>query len=103
MTHHTDTLGALVAQARSEGASMVTLKALMEEAADAGAQRVLIRLGLNDPSALGDIRELRELLSAWRDAKRAARTAVIGWLIRAALAGLVFGLALKLKLIAFQR
>ncbi len=40
--------------------------------------------------------ELRELLSAWRDAKKTARKAVVGWLVRAALALLLLGLVVKL-------
>ena len=42
--------------------------------------------------------ELRELLSAWRDAKRSARKAVIGWVVRMGLALLLIGLAVKLGL-----
>jgi hypothetical protein len=37
-------------------------------------------------------------LSAWRDAKRSARKAAIGWLVRMALALLLIGLAVKLGL-----
>ena len=42
--------------------------------------------------------ELRELLSAWRDAKRSARKAVIDWLMRGVLALLLVGIAVKLGL-----
>ena len=42
--------------------------------------------------------ELRELLSAWRDAKTTVRKAVLGWLVRGALALLLLGLAVKLGL-----
>jgi len=42
--------------------------------------------------------DLRELLSAWRDAKRSARKAVIEWLVRGCLAVLLIGLAVKLGL-----
>ena len=44
------------------------------------------------------MRELRELLSAWRDAKTAAKNAIVGWLIRAALALMLIGMAVKLGL-----
>ncbi len=37
-------------------------------------------------------------LSAWRDAKRSARKAVIEWLVRGCLAILVIGIAVKLGL-----
>lgn len=75
-----------------------TFKAMMEEASEVGAQRALARLGLDDPSASKDMAELRELLSAWRDAKRSARKAVIGWAVRMGLALLLIGLAVKLGL-----
>lgn len=42
--------------------------------------------------------ELRELLSAWRDAKRSARQAVVAWAVRVGLAMLLIGLAVKLRL-----
>ena len=38
---------------------------------------------------------MRELLSAWREAKGAAGRAVIGWLVRCALALLLVGAAVK--------
>ena len=44
------------------------LRAIVEEASEVGANRVLTRLGLSDPGAQDDIDELRELLRAWRDA-----------------------------------
>ncbi len=75
-----------------------TLKTMMEQASETGAQRALARLGLDDPSASKDMAELRELLSAWRDAKRSARKAVIGWVVRMGLALLLIGLAVKLGL-----
>jgi hypothetical protein len=74
------------------------LKALLEQASEAGAQRALAHLGLADESATKDMADLRELLSAWRDAKRSARKAVVEWLIRGALALLVIGIAVKLGL-----
>jgi Family of unknown function (DUF6127) len=74
------------------------LKALLERASEAGAQRALAHLGLADESAAKDMAALRELLSAWRDAKRSARKAVVEWIIRAVLALLVIGIAVKLGL-----
>ena len=96
-------LAALLRQAQGEGASMVTLRALWEDAAEAGAARALARLGLADGRASADITELRELLSAWRDVRRSARNALIGWLVRLTLAGLLIGLAVKLKLLGWGR
>lgn len=88
----------LAAQADARGADLVTLRALIEEASDLGAARALARLGLADDHAAKDMAELRELLSAWRDAKRTARKAVVGWLVRVALALLLLGLAVKFGL-----
>jgi hypothetical protein len=93
----------LIAQAEGEGADLVTLRALAEEAGELGAERALARLGLGDRRAGRDIGELRELLGAWRDAKRAARNEVIGWTVRILLAALLLGLALKLGLIGLAR
>lgn len=76
------------------------LKALLERASEAGAQRALAHLGLADESAAKDMADLRELLSAWRDAKRSARKAVVEWMVRGVLALLVIGLAVKLGLTA---
>jgi uncharacterized membrane protein YdfJ with MMPL/SSD domain len=42
--------------------------------------------------------ELRELLSAWRDAKRTAWRAVVGWVVRIGLAVLLIGIAVRLGL-----
>jgi len=74
------------------------LQRLVEDAAELGARRALARLGLADEAARDDMTELRELLKAWRDAKKSARHAVIGWLVRGALALLLIGIAVKLGL-----
>lgn len=88
----------LTAQAEARGADLVTLRALIEEASELGAARALSKLGLSDDRARKDMEELRELLSAWRDAKHAAGKAVIGWMVRGALALLLILLAIKLNL-----
>lgn len=93
----------LVAQAEAEGASLVTLRALAEEASEAGAERALGRLGLADPAACGDLGELRQLLGAWRDAKRSARDELVGWCVRIALALLLMGLAVRFGLVAMVK
>jgi Family of unknown function (DUF6127) len=74
------------------------LQGLLEQASETGARRALARLGLDDANAAKDMSELRELLSAWRDAKRSARKAAIGWAVRMVLALLLIGLAVKLGL-----
>jgi hypothetical protein len=96
-------LARLVAQADGQVADMVTIRALIEEASEIGAGRALEQLGLADRSAEGDVRELRELLSAWRDAKKAARGAVIGWMARIAMALILLGIAVKTGLVGLVR
>jgi len=91
-------LATLVAQADGRVIDVVTLRALVEESSQAGARRALASLGLDDERARRDMDELRELLSAWRDAKRTAWRAVVTWLIRIALAALLIGIAVRLKL-----
>jgi hypothetical protein len=92
-------LARLMAQAGGRGVDLITLRALVEEASQAGATRALGALGLDDPRARRDMDELRELLSAWRDAKRSARQAVVSWAVRLCLAALLAGMALKLGLL----
>ncbi|HET9335121.1 MAG TPA: DUF6127 family protein [Sphingomicrobium sp.] len=98
-----DVLARLMAQAEGRGVDLVTLRALVEEASQVGATRALGALGLDDPRARRDMDELRELLSAWRDAKRSARQAVVGWAVRIVLAALLAGMAVKLGLLELLR
>ena len=92
-------LATLLAQAEGRGVDLITLRALVEESSQAGARRALASLGLDDERARRDMDELRELLSAWRDAKRTAWRAVVTWLVRIALAVLLAGMAVKLGLL----
>src|SRR4051812_50105520 len=62
----------LLAQAEAQGADLVTLRGLIEEASGLGAEKALGALGLRDEGARRDMDELRELLQAWRDAKKTA-------------------------------
>lgn len=89
-------LAQLMEQARSEGAELTTLRAIAEEAGELGAQRALTKLGLDDAAAARDMGELRELLGAWRDAKRSVLKAGFEWAGRMAAALLLVGLAVKL-------
>ena len=98
----TPMLAGLIAQANEEGADIVTLRALVEEASELGAGRALRTVGLGDHAAAGDFMELRQVLQAWRDAKRSARNAMIAWVTRALLAGLMALLAVKLGLTALM-
>lgn len=91
-----DMLAQLVAQAAGEGAELVTMRAVVEEASDLGARRTLARLGLDDATAPGDLSELRQLLRAWRDAKASAWRAAVEWIVRGVLALLLVGIAYRL-------
>ena len=91
-------LARLMAQAEGRGVDLITLRALVEDASQAGASRALGALGLDDPRARRDMDDLRELLSAWRDAKRSARKAVVTWATRVVLALLLIGLAVRVRL-----
>jgi len=88
-------LAQLMAQGQAEGADLATLRAIAEEAGELGASRALMRLGLDDSGAAKDMAELRELLGAWRDAKRSAWRAVVGWVVRIGGAVLLAGLAAR--------
>ncbi|MFM6830554.1 MAG: DUF6127 family protein [Novosphingobium sp.] len=91
-----DMLAGLIAQAAGSGADLVTLRAVVEESSELGAERVLRRMGLDDAKAHEDMAQLRELLAAWRDAKRSAWRAFISWTVRGVLALLLIGLAYRL-------
>ncbi len=88
-------LAQLMRQAEAGGADLATLRAIAEEAGELGASRALTRMGLDDPGAAKDMAELRELLGAWRDAKRSAVKAAMVWATHALLALLLVGLAVK--------
>ena len=94
--NNADMLAQLISQAAAEGADLVTLRAIVEEASELGAQRVLGHMGLDDVHAPGDLTELRQLLRAWRDAKSTAWHAAVNWLARGALALLLVGIAVRL-------
>lgn len=88
----------LCAQEKEIGGDMLTLKALVEEAAQAGAHRAMQVIGLADDAARKDLDELRQLLAAWRDAKVSARRAFVEWMVRVMLALLLIGLAIRFRL-----
>lgn len=90
-----DMLARLIAQEAEQGSDLVTLRAIVEEACELGAERMLQRMGLSDEGASEDLTELRELLQAWRDAKQSAWKAVIDWTVRALMALLLIGIAVR--------
>lgn len=71
---------------------------LLDRAAERGAERCLAHLGLENGHAARDIRELRDLLEAWRDARRTAWQTVIKVATTGVLAILLVGATIKLKL-----
>ena len=91
-------LASLMAQSEARGIDLITLRALVEESSQAGARRALASLGLGDERARRDMDELRELLGAWRDAKRSAWRAVVTWAVRVACAMVLIGIAVRLRL-----
>ena len=71
---------------------------LLDRAAERGAARCLAHLGLENGHAAKDIRELRDLLQAWRDARRTAWQTAVKVITTGILAALLVGAAIKLKL-----
>ncbi len=88
-------LARLMEQATDDGADLQTLRAIAEAAGELAAVRAMARIGLSDAGAEGDLKELRELLAAWRDAKKSAVRAVLGWVMRMLLALVLVGIAVK--------
>ena len=93
-----DMLTRLVARETGQGRDLIALRAIIEEAGDLGATRVLARMGLDDAHAGRDLSELRQLLAAWRAARRSAWRAVIAWTGRGIMALVLIGLAYRLRL-----
>ena len=93
-----EALARLIALAGTSAPDAALLRAVVEEASELGARRALARLGLADEAARDDVSDLRQLLSAWRDAKKSVWAAVVDWAVRGMLALLVVGLAMKLGL-----
>ena len=71
---------------------------LLDRAAERGAERCLAHLGLENGHAAKDIHELRDLLEAWRDARRTAWHTTVKVITTGILAALLVGAAIKLKL-----
>lgn len=72
---------------------------LLDRAAERGAERCLAHLGLENGHAARDIRELRGLIEAWRDARRTAWQTAVKVVTTGILAALLVGAAIKLKLV----
>ncbi len=79
----------------SEGETAM-LRAVAQEAGALGAMRALAELGLADGRAREDLQELRELLEAWRAARKRAWRAAGAWMARATGAGVLATMAVEL-------
>jgi hypothetical protein len=89
-------LAGMIGDAAGQGADIALLQRIAEEAGEVAARRALAGLGLDDAGAGKDMAELRELLGAWRDAKKSAVKAVAGWVVRMLLALVLVGVAVKM-------
>ena len=74
------------------------LDELLIRAAEKGAERALAALGLENGHAAKDIRDLRGLIEAWRQARQTAWQTLIKLLTTGILVGLLVGASIKLKL-----
>ncbi len=89
----------LLNQANGEGATLTTLRDLVEMACEHGACRALRRCGLEDHGAGQDIAELRNLLEAWRDTRQTMRRTLVKWITSLIISLLLLGLAIRLRLL----
>lgn len=68
----------------------------LDKAGEAGARRVLKEMGLDDEDAGDDIRELRKLITSWREVRSSALQAVVKFLTTALLGAILLGLGIKM-------
>ena len=71
---------------------------LLAQAAERGARAALAIVGLENGHAARDVRELRDLLDAWRAARRTVWHTVLKIVTTGLVAALITGAAIKLKL-----
>lgn len=71
------------------------LKALLKESAREGSRQALSEVGLDDEHAGTDIKNLRGLLAAYRDAKKTAWQTLIRAITIFTLGAITFGIVLK--------
>lgn len=92
-----------MADATVERRKMVTIpqeefEAMLERAAERGARHALHEVGLDGEDAAHDIRELRDLLDAFNEAKKTAGLTIIKMLVTGMVMALLAGAFVKLKL-----
>jgi hypothetical protein len=90
-----------------ERRKMVTIpqeefEAMLERAAERGARHALHEVGLDEEDAAHDIRELRNLLDAFNEAKKTAGLTIIKMLVTGMVMALLAGAFVKLKLFGGQ-
>lgn len=69
---------------------------LLEQAACRGARKALQEVGLSDENAATDVRDLRDLLSALRTAKKEALQTFVRWLTLGILLLILAGVTAKM-------
>ncbi len=91
-----------MADALLERRKMVTipqedLESMLERAAERGARNALHGVGLDGEDAAHDIRELRNLLDAFNEAKKTAGLTIIKMMVTGFVMVMLAGTILKLK------
>ncbi|AHC30461.1 hypothetical protein CC53_gp044 [Rhizobium phage vB_RleS_L338C] len=72
------------------------LDAIIDAAAERGAIKALKSLGLDDDKAPHDIRDIRQLITAWRDMKSEALKTAAKMVTTAILTAIVIGLGVQM-------
>ena len=70
------------------------LEAMLERVGEAAAKKALAGVGLHDEHAARDVRDLRDLIESWRDARREVRRTVVKLMTTALLVAMATGAAL---------
>ena len=88
---------------QTERRKMVTMphddfEQMLERAAERGARHALHEVGLDGEDAAHDIRELRNLLDAFNEAKKTAGLTMVKMLVTGLVLALMTGSLIKLKL-----
>ena len=88
---------------QTERSKMVTMphddfEQMLERAAERGARHALHAVGLDGEDAARDIRELRNLLDAFNEAKKTAGLTIIKMVVTGLVMAILTGTLIKLKL-----
>ncbi len=88
---------------QNERRKMVTMphddfEQMLERAAERGARHALHEVGLDGEDAAHDIRELRNLLDAFNEAKKTAGLTIIKMVVTGLVMAILTGTLIKLKL-----